>query len=243
MGITLILSSFFRALGQLGDRRFRRVLWIGIGLTFALLVAAYAGLLWVIDIFFGEEAFFPVFEDITWIGDLLGLTSFIFMIVLSVFLMVPVASAITSMFLEDVARAVEDRHYPHLPQVAQVPLAEAVKDTLSFLGVLIVANLLAVVIYAFLPAFSLIIFWALNGFLLGREYFQLAAMRRLGREGAKALRKRHGATIWLAGILMAMPLSVPLINLLVPILGAATFTHLFHQLQAADGSSSRSHAR
>ncbi|WP_372887027.1 EI24 domain-containing protein [Shimia sp.] len=243
MGLAIILSSFLRALGQLGDRRFRRVLWLGIGLTFALLVAAYAGLLWVIDIFFGEEAFFPVFEDITWIGDLLGLTSFIFMIVLSVFLMVPVASAITSMFLEDVARAVEDRHYPHLPSVGSVPLSEAVKDTLGFLGVLIAANLLAVVIYAFLPGFSLFIFWALNGFLLGREYFQLAAMRRLGREGAKALRKRHRATIWLAGTLMAMPLSVPLVNLLVPILGAATFTHLFHQLQAADGSSSRNRAR
>ncbi|WP_235871432.1 EI24 domain-containing protein [Shimia sediminis] len=243
MGIALILQSFFKAIGQLGDRRFRRVLWIGIGLTFALLVAAYAGLLWIIDILVGPEAYIPVLGEVTWLNDLLGVSSFIFMMVLSVFLMVPVASAITSMFLDDVAQAVEDRHYPHLPEVPRVPFSDALRDTLGFLGVLIGANLLAFIIYAFLPMFSLFIFWGLNGFLLGREYFQLAAMRRIGREGARALRKRHGGTIWIAGILMAMPLSVPLVNLLVPILGAATFTHLFHQIQAADGPSSRNPAR
>ena len=243
MGITLILSSFFRAIGQLSDRRFRRVLWIGIALTFALLVAAYAGLLWVIDATVGEEAYLPVLGEVTWLNDLLGVSSFIFMMVLSVFLMVPVASAITSMFLDDVAQAVEDRYYPELPAIDPVPFSDALRDTLGFLGVLIGANLLAIIVYAFVPGLALFIFWALNGFLLGREYFQLAAMRRLGRDGARALRKRHAGTIWLAGTLMAMPLSVPLVNLLVPIIGAATFTHLFHQLQAAGGSSSRNLAR
>ena len=70
----------------------------------------------------------------------------------------------------------------------------------------------------------------MNGFLLGREYFTLAAIRRIGRQGARELRSRHAATIWLAGVLMAIPLTVPLLNLVVPILGAATFTHLFHML-------------
>jgi uncharacterized protein involved in cysteine biosynthesis len=76
-----------------------------------------------------------------------------------------------------------------------------------------------------------IIFWGLNGFLLGREYFTLAAIRRVGRTKAKQLRRRHVGRIWLAGALMAVPLSVPLVNLLIPILGAATFTHLFHALR------------
>lgn len=243
MGISLIFSSFFSAIGQLGDPRFRKVLGLGIVLTFALLVGAYAGLLWVVDFFVGEEAYVPVLGEVTWLNDLLSVSSFFFMIILSVFLMVPVASAITSMFLDDVAQAVEDKHYPHLPDIDPLPFSEALKDTLSFLGVLIGANLLAFVVYAFFPPFALFIFWALNGFLLGREYFQLAAMRRIGRAGAKALRRRHTVTIWIAGTLMAMPLSVPLVNLLVPILGAATFTHLFHQLQAADAPSSQNHAR
>ena len=82
-----------------------------------------------------------------------------------------------------------------------------------------------------LPFAAIFIFWALNGFLLGREYFQIAAMRRLGREGAKQARKEHFGMIWLAGCLMAVPLTIPLLNLFIPILGAATFTHLFHQTQ------------
>jgi uncharacterized protein involved in cysteine biosynthesis len=56
-------------------------------------------------------------------------------------------------------------------------------------------------------------------------------MRRLGRTGAIAARKRHSARIWLAGTLMAAPLSIPVVNLFVPILGAATFTHLFHEME------------
>jgi CysZ protein len=59
-------------------------------------------------------------------------------------------------------------------------------------------------------------------------------MRRIGRVAAKQLRARHVTTIWIAGILMAVPLSIPLLNLLIPILGAATFTHIFHQLQARE---------
>ena len=234
MGFQLIFSSFFAALSQMGDRRFRKVLGLGIVLTIALLVGAYAGLLWVLDIFVGEEAYVPVIGEVRWLDDLLSFSSFIFMIVLSVFLMVPVASAITSMFLDEVAQAVEDRHYPSLPPVPRLPFSDALRDTLAFLGVLIVANLLAFILYALFSPLALFIFWGLNGFLLGREYFQLAAMRRLGRDGAKALRKKNWFTIWLAGTLMAIPLSLPLVNLVIPIFGAATFTHLFHGLNARD---------
>jgi uncharacterized protein involved in cysteine biosynthesis len=161
---------------------------------------------------------------------LLGWGSFIAMMILSMFLMVPVASAMTSLFLDDVAKAVEDVHYPHLRPVPRVPFFDGLRDTINFLGVLIAANLLAFVLYAMLPFAAVFIFFALNGFLLGREYFQLVAMRRLGRDGAKALRAQHRGQIWIAGCLMALPLSIPLVNLIIPILGAATFTHLYHRL-------------
>lgn len=224
----LIFSSFFAALGQLGDRRFLKVLGLGVALTLALLVGAYAGLLWLIEAMVGPEAYVPLIGEVTWLNDLLSGASFIFMLVLSIFLMVPVASAITSLFLEDVARAVEDEHYPGLPPVARVSFGDGLRDTLNFLGVLILANTLALILYAIFSPIALFIFWGLNGFLLGREYFTLVAMRRLGRVGAIKLRKQHRATIWAAGVLMAAPLSIPLINLFVPILGAATFTHLYH---------------
>ncbi|WP_146586564.1 EI24 domain-containing protein [Puniceibacterium confluentis] len=226
----MILGAFFKAVGQIDDPRFRRVLMLGIALTLALLVGAYAGFIGLIHWLVGEDATLPILGPVTWLNDLLSWGSLFFMLFLSVFLMVPVASAITSMFLEDVADAVEDRHYPNLPPVTRVPFREALRDTVSFLGVLIGANVLALILYVFFAPAALFIFWGLNGFLLGREYFTLAAMRRVGREGAKQLRRKHMLTIWIAGVLMAMPLSVPLMNLVIPILGAATFTHLFHQL-------------
>ena len=232
MGIAVVFTSFFKALGQMGDRRFRRVLMLGVGLTFVLLVVAYAAFLAFLQWIGASATVQELIGEVTWIADLITWTSFLVMILLSIFLMVPVASAITSMFLDEVAQAVEDRHYPHLPPVTPVPFAEALRDTLSFLGLLIVANLLALLLYVAFPPMMVFIFWGLNGFLLRREYFQLAAMRRVGREGARALRKRHIGTIWLAGTLMAVPLSVPLVNLLIPIIGAATFTHLFHRVQA-----------
>jgi len=228
----MILSAFFKALGQIGDPRFRRVLFIGIGLTLALLVAVYAAFLWLLQVVTPDVTTLPLIGEVTWIDDLLGWSSLLLMLVLSTFLMIPVASAITSMFLEEVAQAVEDRHYPGLPAAIKVPFGDAVRDTINFLGVLIGANVLALFLYALFAPAALFIFWGLNGFLLGREYFTLAAMRRVGRDGAKALRKRHIGTIWTAGVLMAIPLSVPLLNLLIPILGAATFTHIFHMVQA-----------
>lgn len=241
----MILSAFLKALGQLSDPRFRRVLWMGIGLTLALLIGATAGFVALLNWLTGEQVFLPVIGEVTWLDDLVSWSSLFLMLFLSVFLMVPVASAITSMFLDEVAHAVEDRYYPQLPPVKPVPFGDALRDTVNFLGVLIAANIMAIVLYFMFAPAAPLIFWALNGFLLGREYFTLAAMRRLGRDGAKALRKRHTGKIWAAGFLMAMPLSVPLLNLIVPILGAATFTHLFHSVMAADpsGQTSQDHER
>ena len=230
MAIGLIFTSFFNALGQIDDPRFRKVLWLGIVLGFALLVAFYAAFLWFLQWVIGPEATLPLIGEVTWLNDLVGWGSLLLMLILSVFLMVPVASAITSMFLDTVADAVEDRHYPQLPKSPPVPMAVAIKDSINFLGVLIVANALALIVYALFAPFALFIFWGLNGFLLGREYFTLAAIRRVGRDGAKRLRRKHMLTIWAAGILMALPLSIPLMSLAIPILGAATFTHIFHGL-------------
>lgn len=226
----MIFTSFFKALAQVDDPRFRRVLWLGMALSFALLVAVYAVFLAFLQWGLGEGVDLPVIGEVQWLDDLLGWGSLLLMIGLSVFLMVPVASAITSMFLDEVAQAVEDRHYPDLPAATKVPFWDALRDTVNFLGILIAANLLALFLYAVLSPLALFIFWGLNGYLLGMEYFQLAAMRRIGRVKAKALRKRNVATIWAAGTLMAMPLTVPVLNLVIPILGAATFTHIFHQL-------------
>ncbi|MGH1466344.1 MAG: EI24 domain-containing protein [Cognatishimia sp.] len=230
MALGLVLNAFLKALGQLGDHRFRKVLVTGVGLTFALLLGAYLLLLGVLDWFNVKEWLAGLVGSSDGLGLLIGIGSFLVILLLSVFLMVPVTSAFTSLFLEQVADAVEDRHYPDLPAANPVPLSEAIQDTLSFLGVLIAANLVALLLYATLTPLAPFIFWGLNGFLLGREYFTIAAMRRVGRSGAKDLRREHRVTLFVAGVLMAIPLTIPVINLLVPVLGAATFTHIFHKL-------------
>ncbi|WP_170598725.1 EI24 domain-containing protein [Ruegeria arenilitoris] len=226
----IILNAFFAALGQLGDARFRSVLLRGVGLTIVLLVVACVLAIWGINALAGQEISLPFVGDVPWLNDVLNYSGIFLVLILPVFLMVPVASAITSMFLDEVAQAVEDRHYPNLPPVPSVPIWDALLDSLGFLGVLIVANVLALVLYALFTPLAPFIFWGMNGFLLGREYFTLAAMRRIGRDGARALRARRAGTIWVAGILMAIPLSIPLVNLVIPIIGAATFTHIFHGL-------------
>ncbi|NVO54417.1 EI24 domain-containing protein [Rhodobacteraceae bacterium B1Z28] len=226
----IILNAFFAALGQLSDPKLRAVLLRGVGLTTLLLVIACAGAIWFVNSLSGSEISLPFIGVVPWLNDALNYSGILLVLVLPVFLMVPVASAITSIFLEEVAQAVEDKHYPSLPPAPKIPFSEALQDGLSFLGVLIMANLLALILYAIFTPFAPFIFWAMNGFLLGREYFTLAAMRRLGREGARKLRAKHSATIWVAGTLMAIPLSVPLVNLVIPIIGAATFTHIYHKL-------------
>ncbi|MFN3971007.1 MAG: EI24 domain-containing protein [Gemmobacter sp.] len=228
-----MLGDFLRALGQLGDRRFRRVLVWGVLLTLALLVAVYAAFLWAIQSLTPETVDIPLVGPVGGLDTLLTWGSALFMIGLSVFLMVPVASAFTGLFLDDVVDAVEARHYAHLAPAPRLPLGDVLVDSFNFFALLIAVNLLAVFVYVFAGPAIPVAFWAINGFLLGREYFTLVAMRRLGRAGAKALRARHPLTVWAAGTLMAAPLTIPIVNLLIPVLGAATFTHLFHRLHAA----------
>jgi CysZ protein len=229
----VIFAAFFRALGQLGDRRFRRVVFLGVLLALALLFAAYALFLQLIWWFSPDTIDLPVIGPVSGVDTLLGWASLFFMIGLSIFLMVPVASAFTGIFLEDVADAVEDRHYPSLPPATPLSLAEGMRQSVNFLGLVIVVNVLALFLYPFVGPGIPLVFWAVNGFLLGREYFSLVALRRLPATEVKAMRRRNRWTLWAAGTLMAAPLSVPILNLVIPVLGVATFTHIYHQLAAA----------
>lgn len=235
MAIGLILNCFGLALAQLSDARFRRVFFIGIGLSLALLIAAVAGFSWLIDAITPEQVWLPLLGDVQWVHELVSWGGAFLLVFGSIFLMIPVASAITSMFLDDVAEAVEHRHFPNLPPAKRTGFWDGLRDTVNFLGLLVVANILALILALIFAPAAPFIFWGVNGFLLGREYFTMAAMRRMTRPEAIRLRRRNTATLWAAGVLMAVPLSVPLLNLLIPILGAATFTHLTHRLASHSG--------
>lgn len=229
----MIFSAFFAALGQLGDRRFRRVLGLGVLLALALLFAAYVLFIQLVFWLSPDSVDLPVIGPVSGIETFLGWASLFLMIGLSVFLMVPVASAFTGLFLEDVADAVEDRHYPGLPPAVPLSLGESLRQSVNFLGLVIAVNAGALFLYPFVGPGIPLVFWAINGFLLGREYFSLVALRRLPPGEVKAMRRRNRWTLWAAGTLMAAPLSVPCLNLVIPTLGVATFTHLYHRLASA----------
>ncbi len=225
-----LLVDFGRALAQMGDPRFLRVLLGSLLITLVALAlvfwAAMLGLGW----FLPGQVTLPWIGTVGFVDDLLSWAAVGAMLALSVVLMVPVAAGVVGFFLDGIAAAVEARHYPGLPPVLPLGLSQQIVDSLSFFALVVGVNLLALVVYLFAPPFAPLIFLMINGFLLGKEYFQLVAMRRLGPEGARALGKVHFWRIWFAGTLMAVPLTVPLLNLLIPILGVAVFTHQFHRL-------------
>ncbi|MFV0360092.1 EI24 domain-containing protein [Tropicimonas sp.] len=228
-----VFSDIRLALAQITDRRFLRVLLLGLVLTVLLLFLATWALAWLVGGLVPES--FELFGRTIGFADTLAEGTVVgAMMVASVFLMVPVASAFTGLFLEEIAQAVEERYYPGLPPAPGVPWSEALRDSLGFLAVIVVVNLIALALYFVSGPFAPFLFWIVNGYLLGREYFQLVAMRRIGRQGATAARRRHMPQIWIAGILMAAPLSVPIVNLFVPVLGVATFTHLYHRLETPE---------
>ena len=137
-----------------------------------------------------------------------------------------VVSTVVGSLLEGVARAVEARYYPHLPPARGISLATTVITTAKFLVALVVLNLLMLPLYL-IPAINLFVFYVLNGYLLGREYFELVALRRSDSGRARALRKARRGPLFLAGVVIAFLLTVPGINLLAPVVATAAMVHLF----------------
>ena len=228
----MILSDFLKSVAQFDDPKFRRVLWRGMGLTIVLLIAACLLVNFGINQLLSSAWAANLIGNQSWLGALINVGGVLFTIALSIWLMVPVTSAIIALFLDEVAQAVEARHYPHLPKQTATKLQDQILVGIRFLGILLLANIGALILSMIVPLLAPFVFWATNGYLMGREYFQMAAMRRMPRAQAQELFHRHQGSIWTAGILMAIPMSIPLVGLFIPILGAATFTHQFERLRA-----------
>lgn len=225
-----LIVDLGRALAQLGDPRFLRVLLGSLALTVLGLAAVFWGMMIGLGFLLPETVTLPWIGQIGFVDDLVSWAAVGLMLALSVVLMVPVAAGVVGFFLDRIAAAVEARHYPGLAPAVGLGVAEQVADSLRFMALVIVVNLAALFVYLIVPPFAPFVFLVVNGFLLGREYFQLVAARRLGTEGAKALGRKYFWWVWLAGAAMAVPLTIPIVNLLVPILGVAVFTHQFHRL-------------
>lgn len=225
-----MIGDILRALGQLGDRRFLGVLALGTGLSIALLFGFTVLFAWVAGALVPDNFSLPWIGEITWLDNAASFAVIPVMIGASIFLMVPVASAFTGLFLDRVVDAVEAVHYPNATPAQLNSWFAVLTDSLRFLGLIVGVNLLALILYLIFAPFAPVIFWAVNGLLLGREYATLVAQRRMSLSDAQAFRRRNVIQIWGLGTLMAIPLTIPVVNLLVPILGVAAFTHLVYRL-------------
>jgi CysZ protein len=213
-----MIQQALLGLAQLNDPRVRRIVWLSVAITVAsltvLVLLAWEALNWV-----------TFFEDGTleWLADLVaGLGATILVILLTP----AVVGLASSFFLEGVADAVEARHYPALPPGREQPIAEAVVLALRFTGLVLGVNLLALPLY-FIPPLNLFVFYGLNGYLLSKEYYQLVALRRLDRAGARAVWRRGRGRFFLAGLLIAGLASVPVAGLLTPVVATAFMVHVF----------------
>src|SRR5258708_30049040 len=123
-----------------------------------------------------------------------------------------------------------------MPPPRRIGLGEQLKSAARLLLLAIVLNLLVLPVY-FLPPINLLVFYALNGYILGREYFELVAARRLDPpDVSRAWRDpRSGALAMGAGFSFLSP--PPLINLVSPLVGVAAMTHQLMSLGMARGSS------
>lgn len=213
-----MLTSLVLAFAQLSDPPFRRLVLIGIAVSLCLLL----GLAAVVSLLLA----YAVPADWHWatapaaaFGGLAGL--------ILAWLLFPAVSAVAAGVLGDrLTEAVERLHYPELPAPRTSGIAEQVGASLRLVLVGLVLNLIAIPVYLLLPGINLVLFLALNGYLISREYFESAAARRFAADTARAIRRRRRIGLWAGGIVLAGLLAVPGLNLLVPYLGFAAMVHV-----------------
>ena len=230
----MILDAARAAAAQLFTAEFRQVFLKSLGLTLLALVALWFGLSGLFDTFAMPwiDELLPGFP--VWAGWLGFVTALVFGLGLAIglaLLVAPVTALIAALFLDDVAEIVEAADYPRDPPGQPLPAMRALWLSLKFFAVVILANLVALVLLL-VPGVNIAAFFLVNGYLLGREFFEFAALRFRSEEDARALRRRHAGTVFMAGLVIAAFLAVPLLNLLTPLFAAAMMVHLHKALSA-----------
>ena len=221
-----IINPFLKSITQFSDPVFRKVLVRALILSILVFICL-TGIVWFA---LSETSIFS-FWFLEIIADTLGGITVIFM----VWLLFPaVASFFVTLFLEDIVDAVEKRHYPDDPPAQPVKLSKSMSITLRFTSVTIALNLLALPFYFFtiwFPPIAIGVFYCLNGYLFGREYFEIVAPRRLNSNEIASVRNVNKWKLFSAGLVITFLFTIPFINLFVPVIGVAALTHVFKSIQ------------
>jgi CysZ protein len=142
----------------------------------------------------------------------------------------PVAALFGSLYLDRIAEAVEKRWYASDPQAQGVSTRTGIGAGLRLAALVLLANTVLLPADVLAPGFGEIATIVVNGFLLGREYFELTALRHVSLKAADALRKRNGASVFGAGLILSLLTFVPVVNLFAPLFGAALMVHLYKRM-------------
>ena len=221
-----MFSALTKGIRQLSDPATRQVVWLSIGiaaLTFLALFACIETALLHTSIF--QTGWMETVSDI--LGRLAG--------VILAWLLFPAAiSAVVGLFLGRVTGAVEARYYPALPPIEEPPFMESLLAAGKFLMILVALNF-ALLFFIFTGPLYLILYYLVNGYLISREFFELVSIRRMDASAARAVRKRFQVSLLIIGAIFAFLMTVPIVNLLTPIIATATMVHLFENWRARDG--------
>lgn len=231
-----MITYLSRSIAQLSDPRLRNVVLLAVAGALAAFAGLWTGVWWMLANF-DPSGIWGLGWLAEWMGGyfdwVAGVTFFAAMLI-ATFLMFPaVVTVVVGLFLERVAAAVEDRHYPSAGPARPQPLVETLGSTLKFAATVILLNLLVLPLYLVLvivPGSNLVLYYLLNGYLIGREYYELVAFRRLPPREATRLRRRFRSRVLVAGIVVAFLMTVPVVNLIAPVIGAAFMVHVVHDL-------------
>lgn len=208
--------------------KFFGILLRSVGLTILLFVFLQAAIFWIIHTFVSETFTLPLWGEVT-LGPILSWGSLVLFPILSFFLMAPVATGFSGLYADHVAAEVEAIHYPASRNV-ETDFWDGLLESLAVTGAALLASLIILVATPFIGPLAPILFYIVNGWLLGREFFQMIARRHLGEAEATQLRHRYGFTITMLGVMIAFGLTIPFVNIALPVLAATSFTHLYHRL-------------
>lgn len=231
----MILESARKAIANLLDPAIRRTVLKVIGVTILVLASLWFGLQIGFDRWVWphvQSALGTLPDWLSWVAFPVSVASSLGLFVLVVMLMAPVTALVAGLFLDDVAEAVERTDYPAETPGRPLPLSRSLIQALSFALVVAGANLVGL-LFIFIPGVNILAFFLINGYLIGREYFEFAAMRLMPEDQARALRKRHSGTVMMGGALSALLLAIPFANLLTPVFSAAVMVHLVKRLKIA----------
>jgi uncharacterized protein involved in cysteine biosynthesis len=213
------LAPLALALGQLGDRIFLGVVLRSLLWSAACFVVLHFVAIWAI------HRLLDVHGWLGWLADIIG---GIGASLLALWLFLPVAAIIGTLYIDRIAGAVEHRHYPQLPPARGAPILAQLWDALSIAARIMLLNVLALIAALILPGAGLVLAWLIGGYAIGRGFFAAVAMRRMPRPAAEALYRRARPAVLAQGCVLALAAYVPILNLLIPVIGTAAMVHVLH---------------